>query len=94
MSKYLRGILLAGLGLFGTAGCTSTDKKPGTVRPVRPDEPRESRKTDPVPPTISKLAPEEITPDNFEQYAKMLENEMDRDLRAYERQQRRSAARD
>ena len=62
MRKYLRGLLLA--GLVGSSGCLgSGDKKPNTVRPARPDEPRKAE----VPPAITKLMPEDITEDNFAQ---------------------------
>ena len=90
MRKYLRGLVIAALGGMGLAGCTGPEKQPNTVRPARPDEPRESRKND-VPPSISNLLPQEVTPDNFEHYVTVMKNEMDRDQRDLKRSERRSA---
>jgi hypothetical protein len=91
MKKYLRGLVIAVIGVFGTTGCTTTEKNPGTVRPARPDEPR---KVGEVPPSVRNLLPEEVTPDNFEHIVKVVQNEMDRDERDLKRTERRTAGRE
>lgn len=63
--------LVASLGLMG---CNSMDKTASTVRPTKPDDPREE-----VPASVSRLLPEEITAENYKSKIAQFEMELARD---------------
>ena len=52
-----------------------------TVRPTKPDDPLED-----VPPTISKLLPEEITPENYKAKVQQFERELTREMKTPEKE--------
>ena len=78
MSKFIYSLLVISLI---TLGCTSPVKTKNTVRPTKPDDPLED-----VPPTISKLLPEEITPENYKAKVQQFERELTREMKTPEKE--------